>query len=1419
MAQTKDLFTRLKKMFSTDVIVRNVGGKRIKVVDTDELQYATDRNSLRDRYNRLRSSTYNLHNRDMSMAYQAARLELFRDYDCVGPDTVIPLPDGTRPTIAELTKKYEGRPQEKFFVFTYDHETKSIKLGEAFHPRKKGHRMEGWKVTFDNGQYIIGSDKHPFLMRTGEYKVIKDLKVGESVMPFYQKLFYPAKTYRFLYNFSKGWQAEHKIVAEQFDRLMELNECVHHIDFNAANNLPTNLRIMDKHEHTSYHAKLLGDRGGEKNPFYGKHHTTESNEKRSKTLRTVFLDRDQSGENNPKFRSDLTTEVLRERATEYYKTNGELTSWGLVGELNCDYSVLQNRMKELNTDWKTFKNEIVSTLNHKIVAIEFIGETDVYDLTVEKYQNFATDSCFVHNTMDCDPILASALDIYADECLVPSEFGNVLTIHSNNENIKKILENLFYDILNVEFNLWSWTRNMPVKYDSPIPLLSGEIVTIEELSKMVSAGQEKWIYSVQDGTQKIVPGKVIWCGKNYTSEKITKVTLDDGSILETAPEHPFVLRNGDVKRADQLLENDSLMPFYRKLSPIKGGMPEYEMIYDPAVNEYVFTHRAIAKSVGIETDKKKRVLHHKNLNKYDNTPNNFTPMEFFEHRTLHADLCKQVLHSPEVTAKRMAGVDRYLRSDERRKKLSEDMKGKPVLDFVDYNHSELHSAHNEIRSQGKKEMWKDPVRRQKAQFNMKVKWSQKMVDIYANTKNNGGLTLSMPATYEILKNDPVFMGEWSKHNTRKFHRILREDMSPFVVSNHKVKRVETISETADVYCMTVVGPNGEDDRHNFAMCGKDSNGNVSKNSGVFVKNCKYGDFFLRMEISPEYGVFLVQPISPYELTRIEGSDPNNINYVKYQHDGLGGGMEYESFEIAHFRLISDSNFLPYGKCLSGDVFVDTKFGSVQIKDLHIGDSVWTFNPSTKKMELSRVLNQVASGKKEILRIRTPHNFIDSSRNHPILTFDVKKNELVYKIAEDIKIGDLLLISSNKHKKSRRKKIDKTISEDITCKSFSPEVDGIPDYVDEEFANFFGFMLGDGWAKKYASGGRVCFSLGTDEDQNARYIALLEKYSGKKVAIAKVGSATGKSRSAVVYSKRFYEILKNLGFGDGAKNKRVPTWVFESDEEIRMAVVDGFHNADGAEFTDQWAARCTIELCNKNLVHDLKRLIQLSNIKSSIPHSEVFNDRIEICGVECNRSENHSFSYYPTGELKSQMEKYNFLDSDEFFLEPVRKIEDNDEEETYDIQVDSANSNFIANGIVVHNSMIEPARRVWKQLSLAEDAMLIHRIMRAPEKRIFKIDVGNIPPADIDAAMQKIISQVKKTPYIDERTGDYNLRFNLNNMVEDFYLPVRGGDSGTQIDTLPGMEFTGIDDLEYIKNKMMAALKIPKAFLGYEEGIG
>ena len=144
----------------------------------------------------------------------------------------------------------------------------------------------------------------------------------------------------------------------------------------------------------------------------------------------------------------------------------------------------------------------------------------------------------------------------------------------------------------------------------------------------------------------------------------------------------------------------------------------------------------------------------------------------------------------------------------------------------------------------------------------------------------------------------------------------------------------------------------------------------------------------------------------------------------------------------------------------------------------------------------------------------------------------------------------------------------------------------------------------------------------------------------------------------------------------------------------------------------------------------------------------------------------------------------------------------------------ADTNWLPYG----KSMIENGRRLWKQLSLMEDAMLIHRIMRAPEKRVFKIDIGNIPPTEVDNYMQRIINKMKKVPFIDRNTGDYNLKYNMQNLTEDFFLPVRGGDSGTQIDNLSGLEYATIDDIDYLKNKLFAALKIPRAYLGYEENV-
>lgn len=137
-----------------------------------------------------------------------------------------------------------------------------------------------------------------------------------------------------------------------------------------------------------------------------------------------------------------------------------------------------------------------------------------------------------------------------------------------------------------------------------------------------------------------------------------------------------------------------------------------------------------------------------------------------------------------------------------------------------------------------------------------------------------------------------------------------------------------------------------------------------------------------------------------------------------------------------------------------------------------------------------------------------------------------------------------------------------------------------------------------------------------------------------------------------------------------------------------------------------------------------------------------------------------------------------------------------------------------------SSVLEAARRIWRQLILIEDAMLVYRVIRAPERRVFYIDVGNVPPEDVSNYLEQAQTSLKRNQVVDKNNGNVDLRYNPLSVDEDYFLPVRGGESGTKIDTLAGGQNTAaIEDVEYIQKKLFAALKIPKAYLGYDEDTG
>lgn len=420
-------------------------------------------------------------------------------------------------------------------------------------------------------------------------------------------------------------------------------------------------------------------------------------------------------------------------------------------------------------------------ISDKIISIKETNKEKVYDIHVDhKNHNFFANGILVHNSV-LEParrvwrqliLIEDAMLIYRivrspERRVFKIEVGSIKPedIPTEMEQIKRRLDeskivnsdtgrvDLRYNPLSVDQNYYLPQRDgkgstietlpggqFPVRKDSKIPLLDGRIITIEDLAKEYDEGKENWVYSVQDENHGVVPGKVVWCGKNYTCDNIHRVWLDDGSYVDMAPEHPIVMRDGTKIRADQVKSGMSVMPFRTKLSnKKKDKLDKYVMVENPNTDSYDFVHRLVGESSvdGFnelnEYGKKRNTCHHIDFDKSNNRPDNLQWMGFWEHRSLHIKSLDNTLHSDETKTK----VVESLQSDSHRKFCSDRVK------------------------------------------------------------------------------DP-YLGIEKR--------------------NHKISHVELLNEVDDVYCMTVVGPNGEHDRHNFALLGNGVERDNGVLDGIFVSN-------------------------------------------------------------------------------------------------------------------------------------------------------------------------------------------------------------------------------------------------------------------------------------------------------------------------------------------------------------------------------------------------------------------------------------------------------------------------------------------------------------------------------------------------------------------------------------------------------
>lgn len=639
--------------------------------------------------------------------------------------------------------------------------------------------------------------------------------------------------------------------------------------------------------------------------------------------------------------------------------------------------------------------------------------------------------------------------------------------------------------------------------------------------------------------------------------------------------------------------------------------------------------------------------------------------------------------------------------------------------------------------------------------------------------------------------------------------------------------------------------------------------NIEFNARRMVRNLvKNGDYFMYVEVVPDYGVINVEPLPVNEVEREEGFDKHDPYAVRFRLI-TRGGKYLENWQMLHFRILGNDLFLPYGTsflesarrpwrqlCHLSGTRVLTSTGYKNIEDIVAGETVYTHIPESKQTVKAKVKHVLDMGKQPIVSVETSHRTIKVTPNHGLLTLD-KNGTFLYKKASDLvqshgqggstsKNADKLVLpavmSGNPSLQINFQDFANNYSVKLTKKASEIERKGImrrlkqldtatgyknvhlflngskklswSDYqlvqqefglttpveyyyrnskkksiffgannhsyeLDKDFMKFFGFMLGDGWVKSNGFG----FALGVYEQQNEEYIGYASKLFGNNYSLSK---KEGTQSAQINWSNtEVADVFRHIGFKTGFANKHIPNWVYDLDLSARRALVQGMFDADGCDNTK------TICFANKKLMEQTQELCWTIGI----PTGKTISVRPERQG--------HKESYKLWLDLTKP--------SEEVVYENVLRVVQEEQGQTWDLEVDHEEHNFLANGIVTHNTMME-------------DSMLVYRLVRSPERRVFYIDVSAVHPNDIPSYMEAVKEGMRGASVIEQQTGRQDFRYNPLSIDEDYFLPTRPNNQ-TKIESLAGgQNATAIEDVEFIHKKLIAALMVPKAYLTYDEAI-
>jgi hypothetical protein len=480
----ESLFRRLTRLFRSGPVVK----RKIRTADTTMAVPNKDgssgamlfQKSLSPTYATITGNAYNL----------SERLMRYQDF-CFTGDTLVATNDESGCCrLDELVRRWNDGERD-IMTFSYDVANKSVVSSKITGAKHNGKRKIV-SVLLDDGSEIRCTPDHRFMLKNGTYVEAQDLKEGTALMRFSRSNF--NTPYRYVQTHRRGWKPEHVLVAEAIaGRECLPGEHVHHKNFRQKDNTSKNLEIMLAHDHMSLHAKINNLRFLDPSQHARQSEIMKSRWQDNGDMRLNFsknLEKNRENLRNSRIKFNKTFRPGRfnaNRKDQIGLMNGNADK-SLTYQSICDAFMQGDSIKSLSKRLQTSEYKIRKRLlwegfnsfkefstgyeNHKVVAVVDRNETeDVFDIEVKDYSNFALAKkddnigaqgiVIVHNCeMEYTPEIASALDIYADECVAQDEKGRVLHIYSDNSKVKEILEDLFYNVLNVEFNLRSWARNL-----------------------------------------------------------------------------------------------------------------------------------------------------------------------------------------------------------------------------------------------------------------------------------------------------------------------------------------------------------------------------------------------------------------------------------------------------------------------------------------------------------------------------------------------------------------------------------------------------------------------------------------------------------------------------------------------------------------------------------------------------------------------------------------------------------------------------------------------------------------------------------------------------------------------------------------------------------------------------------------------